>query len=124
MKSILGLDRPDEGLIDDTSMGGKPRKRCDPRYSELPCTAAMAQDKWDCPYMPRQRGTYCHTQHSRHSFVYNAAASRPVPKSEIRAAGRDGAPQKAMDLEWARLDRQGCFDYTEVFESWELTDQA
>ena len=84
----------------------------------------MAQDKWDCPYMPRQSGTYHHTHHSRHSFVHNAAAFRPVLRSEIRAAGKDGAPQKAMDHEWARLLKQGCFDFSEVFETRELTAQA
>ena len=71
--------------------------------------------------MPRQFGPYRHTPRKGHSFLYNAAASRTVARSEVRAAGKDGDPQKAMDDEWARLVDQGCFDFEEVLESWELT---
>ena len=72
--------------------------------------------------MPRQNGNYRHTpRRNRFSYVYNAAASRPVPKSEIREGGKEGPAQKALDDEWKRLDDQGCFDWSEIFESWHLT---
>ena len=54
------------------------------------------------------------------SFLYNTVVSRSVTKAEIRAAGKGAAPQKAMDDELARLIKQGCFDFKEVFESKKL----
>ena len=53
--------------------------------------------------------------------MYNAAASRPVPRSEIDEKGIDGKPRKAMDDEWQKLKDRECFDFDEVFESRKLT---
>ena len=80
-------------------------------YRLLPCTAAMAKDQWDCPYMPRQGGMYQHTRKGG-MFCYNGAASRPVTKSEIRC---NDEAQIAMDYEWKRLVDKGCFDFSCVF---------
>ena len=80
-------------------------------YRILPCTAAMAEDSWNCPYMPRQGGNYLHTRKGG-MFCYNDAASRPVPKSEIRLKEE---AQKAMDFEWKRLVDKKCFDFSCVF---------
>ena len=68
----------------------------------------LSKDKLDCPFVPRQAGPYRHTCRVGPHFVYNAAASRPVNKTEIRLAGLKGEPQKAMDAEWQKLLEQEC----------------
>ena len=87
--AVIGLDSTFSTADGMHLQGGEKPKQGSP-YTILPSTAAMSKDKWDCPYMPRQAGSYQHTPHrSRHQFVYNAAVSRPVSKSEIRSAGKD-----------------------------------
>ena len=63
---------------------------------------------------------YLHTRKGG-MFCYNGAASRPVTKSEVRS---NKAAQDAMDFEWQRLVDKGCFDFTEVYPSAELTASA
>ena len=99
--------------------GGLPGDPMRP-YRLLPCTAAMAKDKWDCPYMPHQGGNYLHTRKSGW-FCYNGAASRPVTRAEIRT---ESQAQEAMDFEWQRLVDKGCFDFKCVFDSHKLTALA
>ena len=77
MEAILGLDDLDREVTDDTSKGGELGNPRDP-YRVLPCAATLADDEWQCLYMPRQAGPYRHTHRDGHHFVYNAAASRPV----------------------------------------------
>ena len=103
----------------DPSGGINPGKPLDP-YRILPCAAASAADKWDCPYMPRQGGMYLHTRKGG-MFCFNGAASRPVTKSEIR---NTKLAQEAMDYEWQRLIDKNCFDFGTVFPSAELTHLA
>ena len=61
--SAPGLKEPTKRRVEDACLSrgqipGKPLSS----YRILPCTAAMADDSWNCPYMPRQGGNYLHTR--------------------------------------------------------------
>ena len=112
-------DSPSRGVDGcDPSGGTNPGKPLSP-YRILPCAASLADDEWNCPYMPRQGGMYLHTR--KGGMFYNGAASRPVAKSEIR---QSKAAQEAMDYEWQRLVDKDCFDFNTAFPSTELTSLA
>ena len=83
--SAPGLTEPTKRGVDDAYLSGGqiPGKPLSP-YRILPCSAALAEDQWNCPFMPKQAKAYPHSRKG-YSFAYKAAASRPV-LSPISAA--------------------------------------
>ena len=83
LSRVLGLYDQLTTVDSVSEEGGVPSDRSDP-YRILPISAAGLSINQEFPQMPRQAGLYRHTKRKGLHILYNAAASRPVSRSEIK----------------------------------------
>ena len=73
------------------------------------------------PVMPVRSETFEHRAPESTVFFYSACVARPVDRKERAANPKAKA---ALDKEWDKLIRQGCWDYSSVREWREVSNEA
>ena len=73
------------------------------------------------PVMPIRSETFEHRAPESSVFFYSACVARPVDRKE---RANNPKAKAALDKEWDKLIRQGCWDYSSVREWREISNEA